>query len=50
MLVDRLADLLLCDHVLRDLRVFALIPMSFFILLLVVGLVYEWKKGALDWK
>ncbi|RMG18062.1 MAG: NADH-quinone oxidoreductase subunit A [Deltaproteobacteria bacterium] len=23
--------------------------MSFFLLLLVVGLVYEWKKGALDW-
>ena len=23
--------------------------MSFFFLLLVVGLLYEWKKGALDW-
>jgi len=23
--------------------------MSFFLLLLVVGLAYEWKKGALDW-
>ena len=36
--------------VLRDLRVFALIPISFFMILLVVGLVYEWKKGALDWQ
>ena len=36
--------------VLRDLRVFALIPISFFMILLVVGLIYEWKKGALDWQ
>lgn len=36
--------------VLRDLRVFALIPISFFLILLVAGLVYEWKKGALDWE
>lgn len=36
--------------VLRDLRVFALIPISFFLILLIVGLVYEWKKGALDWE
>jgi NADH-quinone oxidoreductase subunit A len=35
--------------VLRDLRVLALIPMAFFGTLLVVGLAYEWKKGALDW-
>ncbi|MCB0129787.1 MAG: NADH-quinone oxidoreductase subunit A [Caldilineaceae bacterium] len=35
--------------VLRDLRVLALIPISFFFLLLIAGLVYEWKKGALDW-
>ncbi len=36
--------------VLRDLRVFALIPISFFLVLLIIGLVYEWKKGALDWE
>ena len=36
--------------VLRDLRVLALIPISFFFLLLIAGLVYEWKKGALDWE
>jgi NADH:ubiquinone oxidoreductase subunit 3 (subunit A) len=28
---------------------FALAPMGFFLLVLVVGLLYEWRKGALDW-
>ena len=23
--------------------------MAFFLMLLVVGLIYEWKKGALNW-
>lgn len=36
--------------VLRDLRVLALVPMSFFLFALIIGLVYEWKKGALDWE
>ena len=36
--------------VLQDLRVLALIPMSFFLIILIIGLVYEWKKGALDWE
>ena len=27
----------------------ALLPMGFFLLVLIVGLIYEWKKGALDW-
>ena len=40
--------------VLRSLRdayspMFALAPMGFFLLVLVVGLIYEWRKGALDW-
>lgn len=40
--------------VLRSLRdeysaLFALAPMGFFLLVLVVGLLYEWRKGALDW-
>lgn len=40
--------------VLRTLRddysaLFALAPMGFFLLVLVVGLLYEWRKGALDW-
>ncbi len=28
----------------------ALLPMGFFLLVLIVGLIYEWKKGALDWE
>lgn len=28
---------------------FALAPMGFFLLVLIIGLVYEWRKGALDW-
>lgn len=40
--------------VLRTLRdnysvLFALAPMGFFLLVLVIGLLYEWRKGALDW-
>jgi NADH-quinone oxidoreductase subunit A len=29
--------------------VFGLIAMGFFLLILVVGFIYEWKKGALEW-
>jgi NADH-quinone oxidoreductase subunit A len=35
--------------VLRDLRWLAMVPMLFFLFILIVGLLYEWKKGALDW-
>jgi NADH-quinone oxidoreductase subunit A len=35
--------------VLRDLRVFALVAMVPFFIVLVVGFLYEWKKGAFDW-
>ena len=28
----------------------ALIPMGIFLLILIIGLVYEWSKGALDWE
>ena len=35
--------------VLRDLRLFALVAMIPFLLVLIVGFVYEWRKGALDW-
>ena len=31
------------------LSTFALVEMAIFILILVVGLVYAWKTGALDW-
>lgn len=39
--------------ILRDLRdnfglMLTLAPMGFFLLILVIGLVYEWRKGALD--
>lgn len=41
--------------ILRDLRdnysmMLALAPMGFFLFILVFGLVYEWRKGALDWE
>lgn len=36
--------------VLQDLRVFALIAMAPFLLVLIVGFIYEWKKGALHWE
>jgi NADH-quinone oxidoreductase subunit A len=35
--------------VVRDLGVGGLVEMFLFILILVVGLVYAWKKGALEW-
>jgi NADH-quinone oxidoreductase subunit A len=28
----------------------ALAPMGIFLVILIIGLVYEWKKGALDWE
>lgn len=28
----------------------ALLPMGVFLLILIIGLVYEWSKGALDWE
>lgn len=34
----------------RDLGVYGLIVMGVFTLFLVVGFVYEWKKGALEWE
>ena len=33
-----------------NLGVFALIEMGAFILILLIGLVYAWKKGALEWE
>jgi NADH-quinone oxidoreductase subunit A len=33
-----------------DLGVFALIEMGIFIVILLVGYVYAWKKGALEWE
>jgi NADH-quinone oxidoreductase subunit A len=36
--------------VLRNLKVFGLIEMGVFIVILFIGLVYAWKKGALEWE
>jgi NADH-quinone oxidoreductase subunit A len=30
--------------------IFALLEMAFFIIVLLVGLIYAWKKGALEWE
>ena len=35
---------------LNELGWFGVISMSIFLLILVVGFVYEWKKGALEWE
>ena len=34
---------------LRKIGTFGLIAMGIFLLILVVGFIYEWKKGALEW-
>ena len=36
--------------VFRDLGVFGLVEMGVFLALLVIGFVYVWKKGALEWE
>jgi NADH-quinone oxidoreductase subunit A len=36
--------------VLRELGVYGLAAMGVFVLLLVAGFAYEWKKGALKWE
>ena len=36
--------------VLRDIGWFGLVAMLVFLGILVVGFIYEWKKGALDWE
>ena len=33
----------------RDLGLFGLVEMASFVAVLVVGFVYVWKKGALEW-
>lgn len=38
------------DFVANSLGIFALIEMFVFILILLVGYVYAWKKGALEWE
>ena len=36
--------------VLDDIGVFGLLAMFLFLAILVVGFIYEWKKGALEWE
>ncbi|HRL10306.1 MAG TPA: NADH-quinone oxidoreductase subunit A [Aggregatilineales bacterium] len=36
--------------VLRDLGMYGLLTMGLFVFILTVGLIYEWKKGALEWE
>jgi len=36
--------------VFKDLRVFGLVEMAVFIGILLVGFIYVWKKGALEWE
>src|SRR6266404_5834481 len=35
--------------VLREIGLFGLLSMIIFLAILVIGFVYEWKKGALEW-
>ena len=34
----------------RTLDVAGIVGMAFFLLILVIGLVYEWRKGGMDWR
>ena len=36
--------------VLRDIGLFGFIAMAIFLGILVIGFIYEWKKGALQWE
>jgi NADH-quinone oxidoreductase subunit A len=36
--------------VLRDIGMFGFVAMMIFLAILVVGFIYEWRKGALEWE
>ena len=36
--------------VLQEIGLFGFVPMMIFLAILVVGFIYEWKKGALEWE
>ncbi len=36
--------------VFKDLKVFGLVEMGVFVAILLVGFIYVWKKGALEWE
>lgn len=35
---------------LKETKMFGFYSMMFFLLILVIGFIYEWKKGALEWE
>jgi NADH-quinone oxidoreductase subunit A len=35
---------------LGDIGLFGLLAMALFLIILVIGFIYEWKKGALEWE
>lgn len=37
------------DFATKGIQIFALISMAIFLGILVIGFIYEWKKGALEW-
>lgn len=36
--------------IVRDLGIYGLVSIIFFLVILVLGLAYAWRKGALEWK
>jgi len=36
--------------VVQDLGIYGLVSVLFFLFILVLGLAYAWRKGALEWK
>jgi NADH-quinone oxidoreductase subunit A len=36
--------------VVQDLGIYGLVSIIFFLVILVLGLAYAWRKGALEWK
>tara|TARA_B110000438_G_scaffold153049_1_gene147092 strand:+ start:653 stop:1021 length:369 start_codon:yes stop_codon:yes gene_type:complete len=35
--------------VIHDIGIYGLISMAIFLFILIIGFIYEWKKGALEW-
>ena len=35
---------------LKDIRIFGYVSMMIFLIILTIGFIYEWKKGALEWE
>ena len=39
-----------CAVVVQDLGIYGLVSILFFLVVLILGLAYAWRKGALEWK